>query len=155
MARVAPSARLLKVSESELNVSEYGSAYDSVIMSHVLEHTFDPVNTARAAMSLVAEGGHLFLAVPNPARPRVLRYGIQQKRYSNHGHVVCWDPAHWRNFLERILGWEVEEYLADEVQVFPPRLKNRVQAIRSAEVALAKALPWWAFSNIAVIAKAD
>jgi SAM-dependent methyltransferase len=43
-----------------------GERYDVVSMSHYLEHTLDPAAEIEAAARVVAEGGFLFIEVPDP-----------------------------------------------------------------------------------------
>lgn len=125
--------------------------YDVVTMSHVIEHLLDPVAGLKRAMERVKPGGCLVLAAPNPARPDSVILNLFQRHYVNRGHVCAWDPSHWRNFLERIMGLNVEAYAADAVYLAPGVL-GRLLASVTGET-LAKLAPWWAFSNIAVIRK--
>ena len=120
-------------------------------MSHVIEHLIDPATGLRRAMERVRPGGVLVLAAPNPARPDLVLGNLLQRHYVNRGHVCAWDPSHWRNFLERIMGLEVEEYAADAVYLAPGAVGRALASV--AGEALAKAAPWWAFSNIAAIRK--
>ena len=64
---------------------------------------------------------------------------------------MAWDRAHWRNFLERILGLEVVCYASDSVPLFPERLRRVAPFLEGAEVALARLVPWLSFSNLAVV----
>jgi len=41
------------------------AVFDIVVMANVLEHTFDPVSTIRAARRVLRPGGSLWLSVPN------------------------------------------------------------------------------------------
>lgn len=127
--------------------------FDVVIMSHVIEHLLDPATGLARALDRVRPGGRLALAAPNPARPDVLLSNLMRRHYVNRGHVCAWDPSHWRNFLERIMGLDVETYAADAVYLVPGAL-GRVIADVAGEP-LARLLPWWAFSNIALIRKPD
>ena len=95
------------------------------------------------------------MAVPNPARPSVLIGNIFRKHYVNHGHVVAWDRSHWVNLLERIMKLDVVEYASDTVIICPERIKKRLPSLKRLEMALAVILPWWSFSNIAVIRKTE
>lgn len=126
--------------------------YDVVVMSHVIEHLLDPATGLARAIDRVAPGGRLVLAAPNPARPDVLLSNLMRRHYVNRGHVCAWDPSHWRNFLERIMGLDVEAYAADAVYLLPGRFGRAFADLAGGP--LAKLLPWWAFSNIAVIRQA-
>jgi 2-polyprenyl-3-methyl-5-hydroxy-6-metoxy-1,4-benzoquinol methylase len=137
--------------EENFNISEViKDEFSVVIMSHVLEHMLDPVQAINEVFKLVKPGGTLILAVPNPARPGVLLSNITKTHYVNRGHVVAWDMSHWRNFLENILKLEVLSYHHDFIQI---KGCNRFPVIMKLGQALGKAVPWWCFSNIAVIQK--
>lgn len=149
-ARVRLAGRHL-LAERELELADLPRDFDVVVLSHVLEHMLDPVGALRRVLALVRPGGHLVLAVPNPVRPSVVWAALLRRDYVNRGHVVAWDRAHWRNFLERILALEVVRYGSDSVPAFPERLKRLLPFLESGEVALARAFPWLSFSNLAVV----
>lgn len=140
-------------SPTSINEAELGSGYDTIVMSHVLEHMLRPADAIKDAMELLNDNGHLVVAVPNPVRPTVFMGNIRRKHYVNKGHVCAWDRSHWINFLENILELNVIEYANDEVYIFPGGLSRRVRVIKSIEWGFGKMIPWWSFSNIAVISK--
>ncbi len=148
--RVTPKAVHL-IDETNFDITDkIKGEFDVVIMSHVLEHILNPVQAVHDVLTLVREGGHLILAVPNPARPNVLISNITKTHYVNRGHVMTWDMSHWINFLENILKLDVVEYKNDYVQI---KGCNSVPAIMKFGEVLGRLLPWWCFSNIAVIKK--
>lgn len=124
--------------------------FDCVIASHVLEHTYHPVDFVRGVMGLLKPGGVAVLAVPNPVRPTVVWSNLFRRHYVNRGHVVAWDRSHWINFLENILDLNVVEYASDFV---PLPLVSGLPVFRRLEAGLARLTPWLAFSNIAVVRK--
>ncbi len=124
--------------------------FDCVMASHVLEHTYNPVDFVRGVMGLVRPGGVAVLAVPNPVRPTVVWSNLFRRHYVNRGHVVAWDRSHWINFLENILQLDVAEYAADFV---PLPLVSGKPLFRNLEAGLTRVMPWLAFSNIAVVRK--
>lgn len=128
---------------------EVTAAYDAVILSHVLEHVDHPTRFLRDLLEWVRPGGFLVVAVPNPVRPNNFINALFRRHYVNPGHRYAWDRSHWINFLEGIMGLEVETYLQDYVPVLP--FVERVPGVVALETALARLLPWLAFSNIAVI----
>lgn len=141
------------IDEQDFNITEaIDGEFSVVIMSHVLEHMLNPVQAAQDALLLVKPGGYLILAVPNPARPGVLISNITKTHYVNRGHVVAWDMSHWRNFLENILAFDVVAYHHDYIQI---KGCNRFSFLQNLGKALGKMLPWWCFSNIAVIRKGE
>ena len=148
--RIQPKAEYL-IDEHNFDITQKISGkFDVVIMSHVLEHMLNPVQAVKDALSLVKDGGHLILAVPNPARPNVLISNLSKTHYVNRGHVVAWDMSHWINFLENILKLNVVEYKNDYIQI---KGCNSVPIIMKLGETLGRFFPWWCFSNIAVIRK--
>lgn len=148
--RISPVASY-HIDETDFDITDkIKTQHDVVIMSHVLEHMLNPVQAVKDAMSLVKEGGHLIMAVPNPARPNVLISNIFKTHYVNRGHVVTWDMSHWINFLENIMGLNVVEYQNDYIQI---KGCNSVPFIMKFGEALGRLFPWWCFSNIGVIKK--
>ncbi|MFV1362633.1 class I SAM-dependent methyltransferase [Mycolicibacterium elephantis] len=150
-AESVPIRQSYLIDEKTFNIADVipPSSYNVVTMSHVLEHLLNPVKALQDVYDLIAPGGVMVLAVPNPMRPVCVLQAILRKRYSNLGHVVTWDRSHWMNFLERIMAYEVAEYASDSVPILP-RSRGRFQRV---EIALARVLPWLSFTNIAVIRK--
>jgi 2-polyprenyl-3-methyl-5-hydroxy-6-metoxy-1,4-benzoquinol methylase len=122
---------------------------DVVILSHVLEHTHNPMQVLRSLSDLVNPGGRLIVAVPNPTRPAVFFGNFVKSHYVNKGHCYAWDPSHWKNFLEEIMGLNVETYFSDQVLWFKGPV-GRLLA-RLTGYWFAKKFPWLGGSNIAVI----
>ena len=126
--------------------------FDTVIMSHVLEHMLRPVDIVISLMRMLKPGGILVLAVPNPVRPRVFLSALMKRHYVNRGHVCAWDRSHWINFLENILSLDVICYSQDFVEL--PFLR-KFHIFSRLEEWLSKILPWLSFSNIAVVKKQE
>ncbi len=144
--------KTVRIREESLDLDLLGGPNSTVVMCHSLEHMLRPWDTVRDVLSIIEDGGHLVLAVPNVARPTVLLSSARRDHYVNRGHAYAWDRSHWINFLERILGLEVIEYASDEVRLFSGRLR-RLGFLKRFEIALSRILPWWSFSNIAAIRK--
>ncbi len=139
------------IDENDFNIAEaINGEFSVVVMSHVLEHMLNPVQAVKDAMSFVKPGGYLIMAVPNPARPGVLISNVTKTHYVNRGHVVAWDMSHWMNFLENVMALNVVSYHHDYIQI---KGCNSLPIIMSFGKALGKIIPWWCFSNIAVIKK--
>jgi 2-polyprenyl-3-methyl-5-hydroxy-6-metoxy-1,4-benzoquinol methylase len=151
-AELVPEASRLLVHEEGLDMETLrkGAPYDAVTMIHTLEHTLSPAETVRSALELVRPGGHLFLAVPNPVRPKNVLNALRRHHYVNRGHVCAWDRSHWMNFLDTILGLDVVEYSQDEVRLFPSRIAS-FAPLKAIEIGVSNVVPWWSFTNIAVI----
>jgi len=141
----------IRMRQGCFDVESLGSGYDACILSHVLEHLPRPLESVQKLLSILNPGGHLILAVPNPVCPAVFLNSILRRRIANPSHLQAWDRSHWMCFLENGVRAEVVEYAGDEVRVLPGRWKRKLGFVEKAHVALAKALPWWSYSNIAVI----
>ncbi|MEE2675149.1 MAG: class I SAM-dependent methyltransferase [Myxococcota bacterium] len=150
-----PTARVLQVREDFEDFDKLGEGFDTCIMAHSLEHMLNPVQAVRDVLYRLKPKGHLIVAVPNPVRPTVFFGNVRKQDYVNRGHVYAWDRAHWMNFLERILGLDVVEYASDEVKLFSGRVLRYAPLLKRLEIALARWMPWWSFSHIAVIRKAE
>lgn len=122
--------------------------FDGVVLSHVLEHTLSPSEVLRHALQLLRPEGHLYLAVPNPVRPRMLLADLLRRKRVRPGHVYSWDRSHWMNFLEVILGLRVVLHTQDYV---PIPFMGRSRLIRAVERQLSRALPWFSYSHISVV----
>jgi 2-polyprenyl-3-methyl-5-hydroxy-6-metoxy-1,4-benzoquinol methylase len=127
-------------------------AVDQILLSHVLEHSRRPADLVERLVDQLPPTGTLVVAVPNTARPTVTIKSALRRDDVNRGHVCSWDRSHWMNFLERILGLDVVEYVPDYVPIVPERVRARwPDPIGRVEGAAARAVPWWTFSNIAVV----
>lgn len=150
-----PDATIHTITTDPVSVADLPQRdFDTCIMSHTLEHTFSPLDSLKAALSVLKPEGKLVLAVPNPVRPQVILGAALRFDYVNRGHVCCWDKSHWKNFLERIAKVDVVEYAHDDVRLAPLRLSHRLAPVRFVERNLAKVLPWMSTSNIAVVKNA-
>jgi 2-polyprenyl-3-methyl-5-hydroxy-6-metoxy-1,4-benzoquinol methylase len=147
-----PDAKQVTITEDR-PFTELGNGYDLIIASHVVEHLKNPYESIKQFMEMLKPGGHLIVAVPNPVRPNIFFGNILKKDYVNRGHVYAWDRSHWINFLERILHLNVIEYPVDFIPVFPFSKFTGKPWARNLQMAFAKAIPWWSFSNIAVVRK--
>ena len=126
--------------------------YDVIVLSHVLEHTFRPLDIVKGLNNILVPDGILILAVPNPVRLPVMLGSIFRWHNLNLGHVYAWDRPHWMNFLENIAGLDVIEYSQD---FFPIPILGKLKFVQPAELWLARIFPWLACSNIAVIRTAE
>jgi 2-polyprenyl-3-methyl-5-hydroxy-6-metoxy-1,4-benzoquinol methylase len=147
-----PDAQLIQINE-KTGIEGLDNGYDICIASHVLEHLKNPYETVLQMMNLIKKDGYLLLAVPNPVRPNIFMGNIFKKDYVNRGHVYAWDRSHWINFLERILNLNVVEYPVDFIPVFPfNKFKKQKWSDHTMKL-FAKVVPWWSFSNMAVVKK--
>ena len=138
-----------KIDETKFNILEViDKKYDTIVMSHVLEHLIFPAKAIDDVLSMLKQDGVLILAVPNPVRPFVFISNLFKYHYVNRGHVYAWDPSHWKNFLEEIMGLEVVEYKSDYIQ-FPRATRSKI--LRTIGKVIVKLAPWWGYSNIAVV----
>jgi len=147
-----PGATIISITEDR-PFTELGANYDLIVASHVVEHLKNPYDSIKQFMEMLKPGGHLIVAVPNPVRPNIFFGNILKKDYVNRGHVYAWDRSHWINFLERILKLNVIEYPVDFIPVYPFSKFTGKPWARNLQMAFAKVVPWWSFSNMAVIKK--
>jgi 2-polyprenyl-3-methyl-5-hydroxy-6-metoxy-1,4-benzoquinol methylase len=82
--------------------------FDTVTMSHVLEHLHDPVATLRSVRELLREDGVLWVATPNLASPGHARYGRAWRGLEPPRHLVLFTPSALRRALDRA-GFRVAE----------------------------------------------
>ncbi len=125
-----------------------GERYDAVILSHVLEHTINPLEIVKQLHCIGTDSSVAVLAVPNPIRPAVMLASLFRKHYVNRGHVYAWDRSHWRNFLENIAGLEVLEHTQDHIRI---PFVRRFLPLGIVERILARIFPWFSHSHISVI----
>ncbi|MGQ9590119.1 MAG: class I SAM-dependent methyltransferase [Planctomycetota bacterium] len=97
-----------------------GERYDIVCAFHVLEHAEEPIAFVRDAAARLAEGGRLYIEVPNGANPAVLRDSIER-----HPHVVHFTPEGLHALLRRA-GSTVEN-LGVYRQIIDPRETRRLR----------------------------
>ncbi len=138
---------------ADRSFTELGNDYDLIIASHVVEHLKNPYDSMKQFMEMLKPGGHLIVAVPNPVRPNIFFGNIFKKDYVNRGHVYAWDRSHWINFLERILNLNVIEYPVDFIPVYPFSKFTGQSWARNLQMRFAKVVPWWSFSNMAIVRK--
>lgn len=147
-------AAVIRMRSDRFDLESLGSGYNTVVMSHVLEHLPRPSAAVQGLLEVVRPGGHLILGVPNPMTPLNIVATLFRRHRTNPGHVQTWDRGHWTTFLENHLGAEVVEYTGDEVRVFPGRLK-RVGPFRAVQIWLVRLVPWWTFTIFAVLRRAE
>ncbi len=147
-----PDAQQITIVEDH-PFTDLGTGFDLIIASHVVEHLKNPYDSMKQFMEMLKPGGYLIVAVPNPVRPNIFFGNILKKDYVNRGHVYAWDRSHWINFLERILNLNVIEYPVDFIPVFPFSKFTGQPWSRNLQMAFAKVVPWWSFSNMAIIRK--
>lgn len=121
---------------------------DGVVLCHVLEHTLHPSGLLLAALGMLKPTGQLFLAVPNPVRPRMLLANVARRKRVRSGHVHAWDRSHWINFLEVIHGLPIAQHTQDYV---PVSFTGSSRPVRWVECRLTRLLPWFSFSHISVV----
>lgn len=148
-----PDVRTLLISEDGDQLDSLAGEYDTVVMCHCLEHMRNPPDAIARALKLMKQAGYLILAVPNPVRPNVFWGNILKRHYVPKGHVYSWDRSHWINFLEQVLNLKVVEYPTDEVRFLPKPILRRFRGAERLEWLVAKQIPWWSFSNMAVVRK--
>jgi len=151
VSKKVPISHSWLLPEGQLDLSNIPQSFDTIIMSHVLEHVWNPVDAVHQAMNLLNDGGRLVLAVPNPVTPvNMMRHIIRRYSSVNKGHCFLWDRGHWINFLEQIVQADVLEYANDEVFLFK-RKTDSTSFLKKIEISLATIFPALSFSHLAVI----
>jgi 2-polyprenyl-3-methyl-5-hydroxy-6-metoxy-1,4-benzoquinol methylase len=141
----------VRLPRNGFDAATFGSQFDTCVLSHVLEHTLRPLDVLGELCTITRPGGHIILVTPNPVRPEIIVSSLLKRHYVNRGHVYAWDRSHWINFLENIARLHVVEYATDEVRLVPGRLKRLAPPVERLNILAARLLPWWSFSNIAVV----
>jgi 2-polyprenyl-3-methyl-5-hydroxy-6-metoxy-1,4-benzoquinol methylase len=136
--------------ESTEDLFDMSLNFHTIVMSHVLEHTYRPLDVLEGIMEILYPDGVAVLAVPNPVRLEVFVGNIFKRHYVNRGHVYAWDRSHWINFLENIAELDV---LCHTQDVFPLPMIRKIKGVGLLETGLAKAMPWLAFSHISAVRK--
>lgn len=121
--------------------------FDVILLSHVLQYDNDPVSTMQRLLGMLRPGGFVVAATPNPAALPILMNNLLRRDYCK-GNAFIWDRSVFKNFLINIVGAEVHAMSEDYV---PLPLLTRYRAFRPLETGLARLLPWFAFSVIAVL----
>lgn len=89
-----------QITRIKQNVFEMDRTCDFIVMSHVLEHFYEPTSKLEHLRQLLRKDGHLFIEVPNCGNPELLR--TSRRTF----HYWFFDRAH----VERLLlaaGFEV------------------------------------------------
>lgn len=78
-----------------------GEPFDIILMRHVLEHTRDPLAQIDAAAARLADGGTLFVAVPNGAGVSSRLLGQYWSWYIPPAHIWYFTPMSLAALVER------------------------------------------------------
>jgi len=120
--KLSPDAHTLECPlwEGRLRDIDFGGErFDLVRLNHVLEHTQDPLAELKMCRSLLADGGILYIGVPNITgiSPRLKslqsRLRLKSHRYRHYAamhHLFFFSPATLRAVVEkaglRVIEWE-------------------------------------------------
>ena len=123
-------------------------SYDVIILSHVLEHLYHPVDAVNGLLNMLTPNGVLILVVPNNVTPLTILGSLLRWHNMNRGHVFAWDRSTWMVFLEDVVKVDVVEHTQDVVpipyiwtkKIFQPFVK-----------AMTVPFPWFSVSHISVV----
>lgn len=74
---------------------------EALRLNHVLEHLYDPWDTMSRLTALLAPGGRLHVAVPNPAGVSALLFGRDWQSFDAR-HTLLYTPSQAKAFLEKL-----------------------------------------------------
>ena len=140
-----------RVSDSQ-EVQEISKGFDIIILSHVIEHTRDPIEAIANCRSMLKDDGILVLVAPNVLSIRCLAAVLRGNPNCNEGHVMAWDEAHWKNFIRNFSSMNVLEFSHDEAHLFS-RLTPINSIRKKIEVFICRLFPGISFSHFAVLKK--
>lgn len=81
---------------TDVEMGSWGTPFDLLLCSHVLEHLIDPVAVLRRCLTRLAPGGHVLIAVPNVLEWRTrMQFLRGHFVYADHGIL---DRTHMRFF---------------------------------------------------------
>lgn len=79
--------------DAALGQAQYGAFFDIITISHVLEHLWDPYQTATTLFHALKPGGWLFVEVPAEAEV------LQQTHTAGSGHLWFFEPETIKAFF--------------------------------------------------------
>lgn len=97
--------------------------FDIVILSHVLEHTFNPTEIIEKIKSISQK--YILIAVPNLCSTSTFYQYLRKHdpSYVNKGHKFGWDPGHLKTFLECICNLRILKWKPDRI-IIPSRISR-------------------------------
>ncbi|MGB1251525.1 MAG: class I SAM-dependent methyltransferase [Candidatus Promineifilaceae bacterium] len=79
-----------------------GSQFDTIFMTHVLEHSVDPLKSLRSVVDLLADGGKLIVEVPNNAAVGFQRSGLTWRWLDVPRHLNFFTPHSLRKMCKTV-----------------------------------------------------
>lgn len=101
------------------------ASYDVVTLSHVIEHTHDPVASLREVFRLLRPGGQVWIATPNVLAEGHRRFGANWIGLHPPAHLVVFSHAALRRALQ-LAGFEAPRLCAMHPQVGNDHLSWRL-----------------------------
>lgn len=94
-----PNANIYVATADELCFKD--ETFDIITVTHLLEHTFDPLNTLRELSRALRKKGVLVVTVPNIAHPFARLRGKNWRRINPPGHLWYFSPQTLARLVEK------------------------------------------------------
>lgn len=114
-----------KIGVHDISPEKVGSKFDCVLLSHVLEHLNNPMESLLRLASV--SNGIMVISVPNPHDSLSIMRSMARReiKYTNTGHLMTWDWAHIKTFIEIGCEMKILEYFYDSVAIPLPNGMRR------------------------------
>ena len=129
----------------EVEVGMYPSSLPNgpklFILSHILEHVFNPLETLKRVRSIMNSGDYLFIAVPGINSVRKGDYKNDLRRYFHIAHVTDFSASTLKN-IANFSGFKsinIDEFInglfiADEIKNWKKNHQDSIENIKSIEM---------------------